>query len=455
MLTQIARTSRSTRSWIALTAVVLAAVLAALVNTVPAAQAATPPGLHVSGSKIVEKDGAPFVARGVSHPHAWYPSQTATTIPAVRAAGANALRVVLSSGARWTRTSAGEVSSIIAQCKANQLICMLEVHDTTGYGEESAASSLDAAADYWISIKSALAGQEDYIQLNIGNEPFGNGSNVSNWTSETSAAIKKLRTNGLRNQIVVDAPNWGQDWSFTMRDNAAAVFAADPDANTVFSVHMYGVFDTASEVKDYLAAFTSKNLPIIVGEFGNLHSDGDPDEDTIMAETTRLGIGYYGWSWSGNGGGVEYLDMVTNFGPTAFTPWGTRIFNGPNGIKSTAQTAGIYGGPGPTPTNEPTATPPPAGACTAVYSTASSWNGGFTGSVKVTAGSSSVRTWSVTLSLPSGTAIASTWNGTLSGGNKVANASWNGSLAAGASTEFGLQGTGAASGVSVTSCSAS
>ncbi len=138
---------------------------------------------------------------------------------------------------------------------------MLEVHDTTGYGEEAAASSLDAAADYWVSVKSALVGQEDYVQLNIGNEPFGNGSNVSNWTSETSAAIQKLRSNGLRNQIIVDAPNWGQDWSFTMRNNAATVFAADPDANTVFSVHMYGVFDTASEVKDYLAAFTSKNLP--------------------------------------------------------------------------------------------------------------------------------------------------------------------------------------------------
>ncbi|GAB3255968.1 cellulase family glycosylhydrolase [Kineosporia babensis] len=443
-----------------LTAVALAAVLAFLLDAVPAAQAATPPGLHVSGSKIVEKNGAPFVARGVSHPHTWYASQTATTVPAVRAAGANALRVVLSNGVRWTRTSTNEVSSIVSQCKANQLICMLEVHDTTGYGEEAAASTLDAAADYWISVKSALAGQEDYIQVNIGNEPFGNGSNVSNWASETSAAIKKLRSNGIRNQIIVDAPNWGQDWSFTMRDNAAAVFAADPDANTVFSVHMYGVFDTANEVKGYLAAFTSKNLPIIVGEFGNLHSDGDPDEDTIMAETTRLGIGYYGWSWSGNGGGVEYLDMVTNFGPTAFTPWGTRIFSGANGIKSTAKTASIYGGPTPTPTVTPSSTPDPtptspAGACTALYSTSSSWGSGFTGSVKVTAGSAAVTTWSVTLSLPSGTSITSAWNGSLSGGDKVANASWNGNLAAGASTEFGFQGSGSAGGVSVASCSAS
>ncbi|GAA3628585.1 hypothetical protein GCM10022223_52500 [Kineosporia mesophila] len=227
---------------------------------------------------------------------------------------------------------------------------------------------------------------------------------------------------------------------------------------------MYGVFDTASEVQAYLAAFTSKNLPIIVGEFGNMHSDGDPDEDTIMAETTRLGIGYYGWSWSGNGGGVEYLDGVSHFGPTAFTSWGTRIFGGADGIKSTAKTASIYGGPPPTPTvtptstTQPTASPtvnPPSGACTGVYSTASSWNGGFSGSVKVTAGSAAVKAWSVTMLLPSGTSITSVWNGALSGGNKVANASWNGSLAVGASTEFGFQGSGSASGVSVTSCSVS
>nr|WP_269327283.1 cellulose binding domain-containing protein [Kineosporia mesophila] len=177
-----------------------------------------------------------------------------------------------------------------------------------------------------------------------------------------------------------------------------------------------------------------------------------------------MGIGYYGWSWSGNGGGVEYLDGVSHFGPTAFTSWGTRIFGGADGIKSTAKTASIYGGPPPTPTvtptstTQPTASPtvnPPSGACTGVYSTASSWNGGFSGSVKVTAGSAAVKAWSVTMLLPSGTSITSVWNGALSGGNKVANASWNGSLAVGASTEFGFQGSGSASGVSVTSCSVS
>ena len=65
----------------------------------------------------------------------------------------------------------------------------------------------------------------------------------------------------------------------------------------------------------------------------------------------------------------------------------------------------------------------------------------------VTAGSGGTRGWSVRLSLSSGAAISQAWNGTLSGSSPnytVTNASYNGALAAGASTTFGFLGTGAA-----------
>ena len=88
---------------------------------------------------------------------------------------------------------------------------------------------------------------------------------------------------------MVDAPNWGQDWQFVMRDNAASVFATDPQRNTIFSIHMYGVFDTAAEITDYLGRFVTAGLPIVVGEFGFDHSDGNPDEDTILATAQARG----------------------------------------------------------------------------------------------------------------------------------------------------------------------
>lgn len=75
---------------------------------------------------------------------------------------------------------------------------------------------------------------------------------------------------------MVDAPNWGQDRSNTMRSNAASVFASDPHRSTIFSIHLYGVYDTAAEVQDYLNHFVNNGLSIVVGEFGDNHSDGNP-----------------------------------------------------------------------------------------------------------------------------------------------------------------------------------
>ncbi|MEU5656455.1 cellulase family glycosylhydrolase [Streptomyces sp. NPDC047737] len=307
---------------------------------------AAPTGIRVSDGRVVEANGNEFVMRGINHAHTWYPEQT-TAIADIAAKGANTVRVVLGSGDRWTKTSASQVSGLIGQCKANKVICVLEVHDTTGYGEDGAATTLDKAADYWISVKSALEGQEDYVVVNIGNEPYGN-TNASAWTGATKSAISKLRSAGLNHALMVDAPNWGQDWSGTMRANAASVFASDPDRNTIFSIHMYGVYDTAAEVQDYLNHFVNNRLPIAVGEFGDAHSDGNPDEDAIMATAQSLGVGYIGWSWSGNGSGVEYLDMANGFDPNSLTSWGNRFINGVNGIAATSEAASIYGGGGGT-----------------------------------------------------------------------------------------------------------
>ncbi|MFF7651268.1 glycoside hydrolase family 5 protein [Streptomyces sp. NPDC007983] len=323
----------------------LAALLLSLPSLAPPARAAAglpvAGGLHVAGGKLVEGNGSPFVMRGVNHAHTWYASRTPQALSDIKALGANTVRVVLSTGDRWAKNDTADVANVVAQCKRDRLICVLEAHDTTGYGEQGGAITLSRAADYWISVRAALAGQESYVVVNLGNEPYGN-TGATAWTADTKAAIRKLRTAGIHHALMADAPNWGQDWGFTMRDNAASVLAADPDRNTVFSVHMYGVFDTAAEVKDYLTRFANAQLPLVVGEFGHNHSDGNPDEDAIMANAQALGVGYLGWSWSGNSGGVEYLDMATGFNAAALTGWGQRIFKGANGIGSTSREATVY-----------------------------------------------------------------------------------------------------------------
>ncbi|MFG2944257.1 cellulase family glycosylhydrolase [Streptomyces adustus] len=326
-------------------------------------------GLHIADGRLVEGNGNDFVMRGVNHAHTWYPSRT-QSLADVKALGANTVRVVLADGHRWSANSATDVANVVAQCKANRLICVLEVHDTTGYGEDSAAGTLDEAADYWIGLKDVLAGQENYIVINIGNEPWGN-TDPAGWTAPTIAAVQKLRNAGFQHTIMVDAPNWGQDWQGVMRANAQSVYAADTTGNLIFSIHMYSVFDTAQEITDYLNAFVDAKLPIVIGEFGGPADQyGDPDEDTMMATAVQLRLGYLAWSWSGNTDPI--LDLAIGFDPKQLSSWGQRIFNGVNGIAQTSKEATVYGGTSAD-TQAPTTPGTPAASAVTATSVTLGW----------------------------------------------------------------------------------
>ncbi|WP_174533122.1 cellulose binding domain-containing protein [Micromonospora chalcea] len=109
----------------------------------------------------------------------------------------------------------------------------------------------------------------------------------------------------------------------------------------------------------------------------------------------------------------------------------------------------------PPPTTPPPTTPPPGGgpSCSAAYVVQDQWNGGFVATVTVTAGTTALTGWRVTLTLPGGASISSLWNGVPSGTSgtvTVANQSYNGQVGAGQTTTFGFQGAGNGSGATVT-----
>ncbi|GAA2953477.1 cellulase family glycosylhydrolase [Kitasatospora cinereorecta] len=334
------------------------------------AGAAAATGLHISDGRLLEGNGNDFVMRGVNHAHTWYPGET-QSLADIKATGANTVRVVLSDGHRWTRNGPAEVAGIVGQCKANRLICVLEVHDTTGYGEDAAAGTLDHAADYWISLRDVLTGEENYVVINIGNEPWGN-TDPAGWTAPTTAAVQKLRAAGFEHTIMVDAPNWGQDWQGVMRANAQAVYDADTTGNLIFSIHMYSVYNTAAKVTEYLNSFVDAGLPLLIGEFGGPADQwGDPDEDTMMAVAEQLGLGYLAWSWSGNTDPV--LNLTIDFDPSRLSSWGERVFHGVNGIAQTSREATVYGGGDPGDTEAPTAPGAPTASAVTATSAALTW----------------------------------------------------------------------------------
>ncbi|WP_435736584.1 cellulase family glycosylhydrolase [Cellulosimicrobium sp. PMB13] len=426
----------NTARWVhALTAsaATLAAIGAGALALAPAATASpAPDGLHVQDGRLVEADGSDLVLRGVNHAHTWYPHEL-QSFADIKATGANAVRVVLSSGDQWTRNDPDDVGRVVRECDANRLVCALEVHDTTGYGDEyaPAAVSLDRAVDYWEDLYPVLAGTEDRVLVNIGNEPIGNGSISEEWASRTSDAVQRLREIGYEHTIVVDAPNWGQDWTRTMYAEAQEVFDADPEANVVFSVHMYEVYGDGATVTDYLEHFVDAGLPLVVGEFGPAHHGNDVDEDTILAETRRLGLGWFGWSWSGNSGGVEDLDLVHDFDPAQPSSWGTRLFDGPDGIRETSHEAAVFADR--------------ADGCTAELEIQYRWPGGYQGQVRVDFDGGPVSSWSTSWRVPAGSELVQTWHGALAvedGLASVVAESWNASVPAGGTITYGFSARG-------------
>ncbi len=105
-------------------------------------------------------------------------------------------------------------------------------------------------------------------------------------------------------------------------------------------------------------------------------------------------------------------------------------------------TPGVTPTPGTTPTPSPT--PVSSGACKVHYTT-NQWPGGFTGSLTITnTGTTALSSWKLTFTFPGSQQVTQGWNGvfTQQGANvTVTNASWNGSLPAGASVNPGFNGS--------------
>ncbi len=76
--------------------------------------------------------------------------------------------------------------------------------------------------------------------------------------------------------------------------------------------------------------------------------------------------------------------------------------------------------------------------------TPNQWPGGFTATVKVSPGDTAVSSWTVTWTYAGDERVTNGWNATVSQSGSTVTArslSYNGSIPAGGSTEFGLQGT--------------
>ena len=213
--------------------------------------------------------------------------------------------------------------------------------------------------------------------------------------------------------------------------------------------------------------------------------DSDMGEDYIIAPTTAGGSQYEiqvedaGGNLI-NGGRIYTFSMPSSCGTqcsaaytaaTYTTSTGTGSSPSPSASASASASAGPSASASPSnspsssPSSSPSASPSSTtttssgASCSASVTTVSTWTGGYQVSVNVTnTGKVATTAWKTVLTLPGSDAVASSWNAvTTASGQTVsaANASYNGSLAAGSSTSWGMTVNGSGPPPTSASCSSS
>ncbi|MDI1464087.1 cellulose binding domain-containing protein [Catellatospora sp. KI3] len=135
-----------------------------------------------------------------------------------------------------------------------------------------------------------------------------------------------------------------------------------------------------------------------------------------------------------------YQKMANRFYPAL-----ARVLGGttPSPTASASPSPSRSASPSPSASPKPSASPTSGGAaCTATYQVSSQWGGNFQGEVTVrNSGAATLSAWTAVFTYANGQQVTQSWNAaiTQSGATVTArNVSYNGTLAAGASTSFGF-----------------
>lgn len=262
-------------------------------------------GFKVDGAKLLDRCSNEFVMRGVNLAYTWFKSSAYNQLEAINKYDANAVRIVLGDGAKFSADDAASVKKIVDKCKEYGMVAIIEVHDATGSDD---INDLVKAANFFANMASVLKGTEHYVIINIANE-WHNSSSAANWRDGYKKAIPVIREAGLRHCIMVDAGGYGQNAS-TIHTYGKEVLAADTENNILFSIHMYGSAGNTNKIASNIDGVINQDLALCIGEFGWFHSDGDVDEEQILSYCKEKNVGWLAWSWYGNGSPVEYLDVV-------------------------------------------------------------------------------------------------------------------------------------------------
>ncbi len=289
------------------------------------------PGFKVKGRHLYDKDGEKVVMYGVNEMSIWGDIDGGKSLPEIRKTGANTVRLV------WGLAGpARKLDILIYNCRINNMIPMIELHDATGD-----FSKLESLVDYWTNpeVVEVIKRHQEYLIVNIGNEV---GQNVSkaDFISGYTKAVNRMREAGIHVPLVIDASSYGQDIDM-LQAAGPELIKADPDKNLMFSVHMWWPYmwgNSDKKVVDEIQESVDMELPLIVGEFGHQWEESENGAipyKTILEQCHLNEVGYLAWSWGPGNNPQTFLDMTTDGTFNTLVEWGEEVcINNKHSIKN-------------------------------------------------------------------------------------------------------------------------
>ena len=256
--------------------------------------------LSVSGTQLVDKNGAPYQLRGMStHGLTWFPDYV--NEDAFRTLRdewkTNVVRLAMyidewGNGQCYMNNKAGSKELLekgVELCIKLDMYVIIDWHvlnpgDPNAYTEEAKSFFTEMSQKY-----------ADYpnIIYEICNEPNGEVGWSSMVKPYAEQIIPVIRANDSDAVIIVGTPTWSQDIDQALND------PLDGD-NIMYALHFYAATHT-DWLRDRLKTCVNGGLPVFVSEFGLCDASGNGANDLGQAEKwlsllDELGISYCNWS---------------------------------------------------------------------------------------------------------------------------------------------------------------
>jgi mannan endo-1,4-beta-mannosidase len=304
-------------------------------------------GFYVSGTKLYDGNGVEFRIQGVNANHWWNTgSDNRASVPYIKAAGANAARLVFGPAEEpdhpdyYVCSTAAERRAVVEKYIQYRIVPIVEYHNATGSNDPA---KVVEAANFWIG-EDWVRTYEKYVIVNITNEwcasnAADDGGRLGSdelWRDAYLAAVSRLRSAGVRNTLVIDSINWASEIS-ALEKYGKTLVDADPLRNILFSLHMYGGWRAPGDPDDddafYMRAdegldrLRGLGLAVLVGEFNHdCAVDWDPgaarNSELLDAYDSRE-AGWLCWMWFNSSGNRE--NMVVRTDSLLYTDFGKTI----------------------------------------------------------------------------------------------------------------------------------